>query len=141
MASPSGLQDAAENTVISNLGEIVKTIQCRFSCGGSLLQVDNVTIIYYTKKPRDYHALTLPADVMEDKNLPGFLEACSTDSFGIGSQSVTDRDVLKLDPDCFIADFELANTTILDSITNHGSWVFHPSRAVQAECLLDWQSL
>ncbi len=38
---------------------------------------------------------------MEDKNLPGFLEACSTDSFGIGSQSVTDRDVLKLDTDYY----------------------------------------
>ena len=121
MAS-SSLQGAAEKSVISNLGEIIKTLQCRFSCGGSLPKVDNVTI-HYTKKPGDYNALTLalPADVMEDKNLPEFLEACSTASFGIGSQTVTDptyRDALKLDPDCFTADFELANTTILGSITS-----------------------
>ena len=117
MASSSSLQGAAEKSVISNLGEIAKTIQCRFSCGGSLPQVDNVTI-HYTKKPRDYNALTLPADVMEDKNLPMFLEACST---ARGSQTVTDptyRDALKLDPDCFTADFELANTTILGSIAS-----------------------
>ncbi|XP_064402955.1 uncharacterized protein LOC135348612 [Halichondria panicea] len=120
MASSSSLQGAAEKSVISNLGEIAKTIQCRFSCGGSLPQVDNVTI-HYTKKPRDYNALTLPGDVTEDKNLPMFLEACSTASFGIGSQTVTDptyRDALKLDPDCFTADFELANTTILGSIAS-----------------------
>ncbi len=121
MASSSGIQDTIEKTVISNLGEIVKTIQCRFSCGGSLPQVDNVTVIYYTKKPGNFHALTLPADVMEDKNLPEFLKACSTASFDICSRSVTDptyRDALKLDPDCFIADFELANTTILGSIAS-----------------------
>ncbi len=77
--------------------------------------------IHYTKKPGDYNALALPADVMEDKNLLQFLEACSTASFGIGSQTVTDptyRDALKLDPDCFTADFELANTTILGSIAS-----------------------
>ncbi len=82
MASSSGLQDTAEKSVISYLGEIAKTIQCRFSCGGSIPQVDNVTI-HYTKKPSDNNSLTLPVDVMENKNLPEFLEACSTASFGI----------------------------------------------------------
>ncbi len=101
--------------------------------------MDDVTI-HYTKKPGDYIALTLalPVDVMEDKNLPEFMEGCSTASFGIGGQTVTDptyRDALKLDPDCFSTDFELANTTIL------GCWVIYPSRAVQTECLLDWWSL
>ena len=84
--------------------------------------MDNVTIHYCnTKKSRVYNALTLPADVLEDKNLPEFLEACSTASFGMGSQTVTDptyRDALKLDPDCFTANFELANTTILGSIAS-----------------------
>ncbi len=122
MASSSGLQDTAEKSVITNLGEIAKTIQCRFSCGGSLPQVDNVAI-HYTKKPRDNNALTLalPVDVMEDKNLSEFLKACSAASFGIGMQTVTDttyRDALKLDPDCFIADFELANTTIVGTIAS-----------------------
>ncbi len=86
----------------------------------SLPQVDNVTI-HYTKKPSDNNSLTLPVDVMENKNLPEFLEACSTASFGIGGQTITDttyRDALKLDPDCFIANFELANTTILGSIAS-----------------------
>ncbi len=108
MSSSSSLQDTAEKTVISNLGEVAKT----FSYGGSLPQVDNVTI-YYTQKTGGYNALTLPLDVMEDKNLTEFLEACSTASFG---QTVTDA--LKLDPDCFSANFVLANTTILGSITN-----------------------
>ena len=68
---------------------IMKVSQCQFSCGGSHPKVDNVTI-HYTKKPGDYNALALPADVMEDKNLLQFLEAFSTASFGIGSQTVTD---------------------------------------------------
>ncbi len=112
----SSLQDKAEKTVISNLGEISK---CLFSCGGSLSQVDNVTI-YYPQKTGVYNALTLPADVLEDKNLPEFLEACSTAGFGIDSQTITDttyRYALKLDPGCFSTDFELANTRILGSIT------------------------
>ncbi|XP_064403850.1 uncharacterized protein LOC135349272 [Halichondria panicea] len=119
----SGLQEAAENSVILNLGEVAKTSQCRFSCGGSLPQVDNVTI-HYKKKPGNYNALTLPTDltVIEDKNLPMFLEACSTAaSFGTSSQTFTDptyRDALKLDPDCFTTNFELANTTILRSIAS-----------------------
>ncbi len=143
MASPSGLQEAVEKSVISNIGEIAKTIQCRCFCGGSLPQVDSVTI-HYTKKPGAYNALILPVDVMEDKNLPEFLEACSTDSFGIGSQTVTDhptyRDALKLDPDCFTTNFELANTTILGSIAM--AILGLPSeQSCQAECLLDWWSL
>ena len=60
--------------------------------------------------------------MLEDKNLPEFLEACSTAGFGIDSQTVTDTtyrdDALKLDPDCFSTDFELANTTILGSIAS-----------------------
>ncbi len=132
MSSSSGLQDIAEKTVISNLGEVAKT----FSCGGSLPQVDNVTI-YYIQKTGGYNALTLPLDVMEDKNLTEFLEACSTASFG---QTVTDA--LKLDPDCFSANFVFSqHSNSWLHYYHHGCSVIHPSRTVQTECLLDWWSL
>ena len=51
-----------------------------------------------------------------------FLEACSTASFGIDGETVTDkayRDALKLEPDCFcVNDFNLGSTDILNTIAS-----------------------
>lgn len=46
--------------------------------------------------------------------------SCSTASFGFGNETVTDkeyRDALKLEPECFCANFEIANTSVVDNIT------------------------
>lgn len=119
MAAKS-LQEFSEDTVISNLGNLAQNIKSRFSCGGAL-PVESISLVY--KKQSGVwssKALQLPADTTDgENNLQEFLETCSTASFGVGGETVTDkdyRDALKLEPDCFRADFEIANTTVLSNI-------------------------
>ena len=112
------LQEICQETVVKNLGKTAGSIQCRFSCGGSLPQVKSVTVFFERKCGRTSQ-LSLPVDVANDKAMQQFLDTCSTASFGMGSQTVTDksyRDALKLEPEFFATDFILASTTILDSI-------------------------
>ena len=112
------LQEICQETVVKNLGKTAGSIQCRFSCGGSLPQVKSVTVFFERKCGRTSQ-LSLPVDVANDKAMQQFLDTCSTASFGMGSQTVTDksyRDALKLEPEIFATDFILASTTILDSI-------------------------
>ena len=112
------LQDICQESIVKNLGKTAESIQCQFSCGGSLPQVKSVDI-HYKKECGDFSGLSLPADVANGKGLQEFLDTCSTASFGMGSQTVTDkayRDALKLEPESYTTSFILASTTILDSI-------------------------
>ena len=112
------LQDICQESVVKNLGKTAESIQCRFSCGGSLPQVKSVDI-HCKKECGDFSGLSLPADVANGKGLQEFLDTCSTASFGMGSQTVTDkayRDALKLEPESYTTSFILASTTILNSI-------------------------
>ena len=116
--SPKSLQQSSEDTVISTLCKEAENISCCFSCGGSVPQVSSVSLLY-KQQSGDWSTLQLPADLAPGKNPQEFLQACSTASFGIGGETVTDmsyRDALKLDPECFRADFELENTDILSTI-------------------------
>lgn len=103
---------------MSSLGELAKRIKCRFSCGGAVPQVENMDLVY-KKTSGDWSSIPLPAG-LAGESVQEFLNSCSTASFGIGSETVTDkeyRDTLKLEPDCFRANFELASTSILDLIS------------------------
>ena len=111
------LQDSAVAAVISNLGELAGSIECSVSCGGTIPEVKSVDLVY-KKENGDWcpKPLQLPADLADEK-LQEFLGSCSTAV--IGGESVTDEtylDALKLEPECFHASFEIANTFVLDYI-------------------------
>ena len=105
--------------VISNLSELAGSIECSVSCGGTIPEIKSVDLVY-KKENGDWCSkpLQLPADLADEK-LQEFLGSCSTAGFGIGGEAVTDktyRDALKLEPECFHASFEIANTFVLDYI-------------------------
>ena len=113
------LQDSAVAAVISNLSKLAGSIECSVSCGGTIPEVKSVDLVY-KKENGDWCSkpLQLPADLADEK-LQVFLASCSTAGFGIGGEAVTDktyRDALKLEPECFHASFEIANTFVLDYI-------------------------
>ena len=108
---------AEQTAVISNLSELAGSIECSVSCGGTIPEVKSVDLVY-KKENGDWccKPLQLPAD-LADENLQEFLASCST--AGIDGESVTDEtylDALKLEPECFHASFEIANTFVLDYI-------------------------
>lgn len=81
-------------------------------------EVSSVSVVY-KKQSGDWSSLQLPGDSSSAEKLQGFLEACSTASFGVGSETVIDkayRDALKLEPDFFRTNFELVNTAILRNV-------------------------
>jgi hypothetical protein len=138
LAAMASLQESAEKTVISSLGQIAGSFRCKFSCGGTVPQLNHVEVLY-KKQLGSWLPLHLPADTMatgeENVSLQEFLDACSTASFGVGGKTVTDkayRDALKLEPEDFHTDFELSNTTILSEITTIMS-VGASSASVRAE--------
>ena len=86
-------------------------------------EVSNVSLLY-EKKSGEWSPkpLQLPGDMGEGEMGREFLEACSTASFGICSETVTDkayRNALKLEPDCFcVNNFNLGSTDILNTIAS-----------------------
>ena len=119
MRKPKTLQQSSEDRIISTLA---KSIECYFSCEGTVPEVNSASILY-KKQCGDWSSrpLQLPVDLSTGEIPKEFLEACSAASFGIGGETVTDkdyRDALKLDPECFRADFELENTSILSTIAS-----------------------
>ena len=130
------LQEFSVKRVLLSLGEIAGSVQCRFSCGGTEPEL-NVVRVLYEGQSGDWSQLQLPADLADEENesLQEFLDVCSTASFGIGGETVTDktyRDALKLEPENFQTDFELANTAILSEISRIMS-VGDSSASVRAE--------
>ena len=114
------LQEVCEDTVISTLSEVAASIKCSFACGGTVPQVNNVSL-HYKKQSGEWSSqpLQLPGDLTTGESPEEFLKSCSTASFGIGAETVTDkayRDALKLEPECFFANFELESTSILSTI-------------------------
>ena len=117
--NPQSLQRFSEEEVISNLGKLAQSVECWFSCGGTISQLKSTDLLY-KKQSGDWCSkpLQLPAG-LSGVSMEEFLDSCSTASFGFGGETVTDkkyRDALKLEPDCFRSDFEVANTCILDRI-------------------------
>ena len=117
---PKALEQCCEDEVISNLSFGV--LNRSFSCGGIVPEVSNVSLLY-KKKSGEWspQPLQLPGDMGEGERVKEFLKACSTASFGIGGETVTDRDyrdALKLEPECFRSDFDLESTDILNTIAS-----------------------
>ena len=98
------LQDSAVAAVISNLGELAASNEC---CVGTIPEVKSVDLVY-KKENGDWCSkpLQLPADLADEK-LQEFFGSCSDDTY---------LDALKLEPECFHASFEIANTFVLDYI-------------------------
>ena len=119
-ASIPSLQELSSSVISSNLGKLAGSVECLFSCGGTIPQVENV-VLFYMKKCGDWSSepLKLPAE-LNGKDVQVFLDSCSPATFGIGSKTVLNkeyRNALKLEPGCFSVNFELASTFILDQIT------------------------
>ncbi len=108
----------SEAAVFSNLGKLSTSSFC---CGGPVPQVNGVNLVYKKQYCGGWSSLQLPVGSKGGENLQKFLEACYTASFDISGETVTDNDccdILKLDPKCFCANFEVASTTILSDIIN-----------------------
>ena len=121
---PKTVQQSSEDEVISALSlRSVKDFTLSFSCGGVVPEVSNVSLLY-KKKSGEWspQPLQLPGDMGAGEGVKEFLEACSTASFGIGGETVTDKaycDALKLEPDCFcVNNFNLESTDILNTIAS-----------------------
>ena len=114
------LQQFSEEAVFSSLGETARSAKCCFSSGGTVPQLESVDLVY-KKQSGEWSSLQLPADMAGGEKVQQFLDACSTASFGLDDKTVTDksyRDALKLEPENFQTDFQVANTSILSSITS-----------------------
>ena len=119
-ASTPSLQELSSSVIASNLGKLAGSVECLFSCGGTIPQVENV-VLFYLKKCGDWSSepLKLPAELIGE-DIQVFLDSCSPATFGIGSKTVLNkeyRNALKLEPGCFSVNFELASTFVLDQIT------------------------
>ena len=112
----ASLQEQSTEAVITNLGKVAKSIECLFSCGGSV-DANNILISYKTKVGNwSSQPLQLPGST----DIQDLLDTCSIASFGIGDQTVIDknyRDALKLEPDSFTTNFNMCNTSIINDIT------------------------
>ena len=120
MATTPSLQELSSSVIASNLGKLAGSVECLFSCGGAIPQVENV-VLFYMKKCGDWSSepLKLPAELIGE-DVQVFLDSCSPATFGIGSKTVLNkeyRNALKLEPGCFSVNFELASTFVLDQIT------------------------
>ena len=119
------LQDSAVAAVISNLGELAASNECCVSCGGTIPEVKSVDIVYKKENGGwSFKPLQLPADLADEK-LQEFFGSCSDDTY---------LDALKLEPECFHASFEIANTFVLDYIYR----IMSLSSPIRAElCMLN----
>ena len=124
----ASLQEQSTEAVITNLGKVAKGIECLFSCGGSV-DANNILISYKTKAGNwSSQPLQLPGST----DIQDLLDTCSIAGFGIGDQTVIDknyRDALKLEPDSFTTNFNISNTCIINDITN----VLSITSPIQAE--------
>ena len=128
----------AESPVVSKLGQAVRNINSRFSCGGKLELPPNgtVTVTYKTKQhvikdgPYSSTGLVTAEDtevmwssvefpVASKAAMEKLADACSVASFGYKDKNVTDksyRDALCLDPTSFATTFQLCGTPIIKQI-------------------------
>ena len=118
MATVSSLEGTAHTTAASSLGEVVSGLESKFACGGSISE--RTLLIFYKKKSGEWspQPLKLPS-AADNAVLQDLLQSCSVASFGLGSQTVTDkeyRDALKLDTDCFTTNLDLLSTPIPSTI-------------------------
>ena len=108
----SSLKGTALTTIMSSLGKVVTGMESRFACGGSIS--DSTLLISY-KKSGEWSPNPLKLPSTDDTAMQDLLLSCTVASFGIGSQTVIDkdyRDALKLDTDCFTTNFDLIPSTI-----------------------------
>ena len=113
------LKEAAAACIVSNLGRLADSIECSFSCGGSLPVSASNTLIFYKRDTDEWSSRPIHLPSVETTDIEELLKACSTATFGIGSETVTDksyRDALKLEPESFTTNFNLASTSILNRI-------------------------
>ena len=87
-ASTPSLQEFSSSVIASNLGKLAGSVECLFSCGGAIPQVENI-VLFYMKKCGDWPSepLKLPAELIGD-DVQVFLDSCSPATFGIGSKTV-----------------------------------------------------
>ena len=118
MAGVETLSCLSQSAIGLNLGKLAQSVECHFSCGGTIPDVEKV-FISYKKKSGDWSSrpLELPSasPVSQIEDVQDFLDACST-----ASETVIDKeycDALKLHPASFYASFDIANTCILNLIT------------------------
>ena len=100
-----------ESKILGDLGKLAKNCNRPFCCSGELHEA--ATIVYNSKG--QWNAATFPG-YNEEALLSGLIEASSAASFGVGAKTVTDatyRDALKLEPESFLSNIELSNTSIL----------------------------
>lgn len=85
MAAPGidvkSLQQTAVDEIVKSLGELGKSIACRFSCGSALSSPDSVEIVY--KDSDGFSSVVFPG--AERTAVQQLLRACSVASFGMGS--------------------------------------------------------
>lgn len=55
------LQDSSMSAVTSNLGKLAASVQCLFSCRGTIPEAENI-VLTYKKVTGDWSSLELPAE-------------------------------------------------------------------------------
>lgn len=90
------LKEFAEDAVYSSLGSLAESVDCHFSCGGSIPEVKNV-LLFYKQQSGDWFSkpLTLPVDLTAE-----FLTSCSPASLGVaGTTDQKHHGALQLEPE------------------------------------------
>jgi len=129
----------AKHPVVSKLGQAVRSISTRFSCGGRLdLSPNGTVMINYkikqhttendpctstglvaTAKETEEMWSSIKLPVASEAAMSKLLDACLVASFGYKDKNVTDkgyRDALCLDPTSFSTSFQLCATPIIKQI-------------------------
>ena len=104
--------------IVTSLGELARSIACRFCCGNTLTlsSPEHVNIVY-EKSGRNWSSITFPG--AEQADVQQLLRVCSVASFAIGVEHKGDGNyhyAFELQPNQFTTSFQLCNTSILSEI-------------------------
>ena len=112
------LQKASFGKIVTSLGELARSIACRFCCGNTLtLSSPGHVNIVYEKSGRNWSSITFPG--AEQADVQQLMGVCSVGSFAIGGEHKGDGNyhyAFELQPNQFTTSFQLCNTSILSEI-------------------------
>ena len=110
------LQKAALGKIVTSLGELARSIACRFCCGNTLSSPEHVNIVY-EKSEKNWSSITFPG--AEQADVQQLMGVCSVASFTISGEHEEDGHyhyACELRPNQFTTSFQLCNTSILSEI-------------------------
>ena len=121
-SSVQSLQGVSTNTIVSQLGQVAKGINSRFTCSGKYEVPSNkpIKLAYHQTglaSSEGWNSVEFPG--VSEADMIKLLDACSIASYRHKGKDVVDknyRNAFKLEPDNFFTSFHVCSTPILQEI-------------------------